>query len=40
MNEKSVLSRRWAPYVCRGCGMEISYPQRFLRCPGCGIRLN
>lgn len=32
--------RRWAMYVCRGCGTEIAYPQRFIRCPVCRIRLN
>lgn len=29
----------WAMYICRGCGGEIAYPQRFTRCPMCGIRL-
>jgi DNA-directed RNA polymerase subunit RPC12/RpoP len=29
-----------AMYICRGCGTEIAYPQRFLKCPVCGIRLN
>lgn len=30
----------WAMYICRGCGTEIAYPQRFTKCPVCGIRLN
>lgn len=25
-------------YVCRGCGTQIAYPQRFVKCPVCGIR--
>lgn len=29
-----------AMYICRGCGTEIAYPQRFRKCPVCGIRLN
>lgn len=29
-----------AMYICRGCGTEIAYPQRFLRCPVCKIKLN
>lgn len=29
-----------AMYICRACGTEIAYPQRFVRCPVCGIRLN
>jgi rubrerythrin len=27
-----------APYVCRGCGTEVSYPARFKKCPVCGIK--
>lgn len=30
----------FAIYICRACGAEIAYPQRFVRCPDCGIRLN
>ena len=26
----------YAMYICRGCGAEIAYPQRFVRCPVCG----
>jgi recombinational DNA repair protein RecR len=36
----NLLDRQRAMYVCRGCGTEIAYPQRFVRCPVCGIRLN
>lgn len=25
-------------YVCRSCGTECAYPQRFVRCPVCGIK--
>lgn len=25
-------------YVCRGCGTEVSYPDRFTKCPVCGIK--
>jgi len=32
--------RSWAPYVCRGCGTEIAYKDRFLKCPVCGIKFN
>lgn len=28
-----------AMYICRGCGAEIAYPDRFVKCPVCGIRL-
>ncbi|GHF14625.1 hypothetical protein [Pseudolysinimonas yzui] len=34
------FGRSWAPYVCRGCGTEISYKDRFLKCPVCGIKFN
>lgn len=27
-----------APYVCRGCGTEVSYPGTFKKCPVCGIK--
>lgn len=27
-----------AMYVCRSCGTECAYPQRFVRCPVCGIK--
>lgn len=29
---------RMAAYVCRGCGTECPNPQRFIRCPVCGIK--
>ena len=37
-----MLSRllAYAMYICRGCGAEIAYPQRFVRCPVCGIKYN
>lgn len=25
-------------YVCRGCGTEIMYPTKYVRCPVCGIK--
>lgn len=25
-------------YICRGCGAEVAYPSRFIRCPVCGIK--
>lgn len=28
-----------AMYICRGCGAEIAYPNRFKKCPVCGINL-
>ena len=27
-----------APYICRGCGAEVAYPERFKKCPVCGIK--
>lgn len=33
---QSTLS--FAMYICRACGAEIAYPQRFIRCPVCGIK--
>ncbi|WP_281271758.1 hypothetical protein [Nocardioides immobilis] len=29
-----------APNVCRGCGTAIAYPDRFRKCPVCGIKYN
>lgn len=26
-------------YICRGCGAEIMYPDKYRKCPVCGIRL-
>ncbi|WP_268788635.1 hypothetical protein [Rathayibacter sp. Leaf296] len=39
-NSASSRPQRFAMYICRGCGGEIAYPQRFRTCPMCGIRLN
>ena len=25
-------------YTCRGCGTDVSYPERFRKCPVCGIK--
>lgn len=30
--------RGFAMYVCRSCGTEIAYPDRFTKCPVCGIK--
>ena len=27
-----------AMYICRACGTEVAYPQRFIKCPVCGIK--
>ena len=29
---------RKAPYICRGCGAEVNYPEKFRKCPVCGIK--
>jgi len=29
-----------AMYICRGCGGEIAYPDRFVKCPMCGIKFS
>lgn len=40
-SKDSVFSiRNRAMYICRGCGGEIAHPERFTKCPMCGIRLN
>lgn len=31
-------TRRMAMYICRGCRAEVAYPERFIRCPVCGIK--
>jgi len=27
-----------AMYICRGCGAEVAYPERYKKCPVCGIK--
>ncbi|UVF79170.1 hydrogenase maturation nickel metallochaperone HypA [Gordonia mangrovi] len=27
-----------AMYICRGCGAEVAYPDRYTKCPVCGIK--
>ena len=29
---------KMAMYVCRGCGTEVANPERFKKCPVCGIK--
>lgn len=28
----------FAMYLCRACGAEVAYPQKYVRCPVCGIK--
>lgn len=37
MHMFSMNSLRMAMYVCRACGYECAYPNRFRKCPVCGI---
>lgn len=27
-----------AMYTCRGCGAEVAYPEKYVKCPVCGIK--
>lgn len=33
----SIRQALQAMYICRSCGAEVAYPQRFTKCPVCGI---
>lgn len=35
---KDIKEPLGAMYICRGCGAEIAYPERFVKCPVCGIK--
>lgn len=34
-----IRMQQLAMYICRGCGGEIAYPQKYRKCPMCGISL-
>ena len=34
----SPILTRFAMYVCRACGTEVAYPQKYSKCPVCGIK--
>jgi len=27
-----------AMYICRACGAEVAYPEKYSKCPVCGIK--
>ncbi len=35
---RSTILRSVRNYTCRGCGTVITYPERFRKCPVCGIK--
>lgn len=32
------LDLNFAMYICRACGAEVAYHQKYVRCPVCGIK--
>lgn len=32
------IARILKAYTCRGCGGQVTYPERFKKCPMCGIK--
>lgn len=35
---RTISAAMKAMYICRGCGAEVAYPEKYVKCPVCGIK--
>lgn len=35
---RTAITKVRAMYICRGCGSEVAYPEKYSKCPVCGIK--